>query len=268
MITCKLMGGLGNQLFQIFTTISYAIQTNNEFKFAKIKHIRGCTPRHTYWDTFFKYLHPFLTFSFPDMTMIKEKEFAFNELIINSPNTILNGYFQSYKYFETHYSTICEIIHLEELKQNVLTKINIPMDSFVSLHFRIGDYTQFPNIYPIASIDYYTTSIQYLCKHYKESFTIMYFCEDGDVEQVTNIIQTLLKTFPSIDFIRCESTYSDWEQLLLMSCCCHNIIANSSFSWWGAYFNNNTNKIVCYPSKWFEVSHNTTDLCPENWIKI
>jgi hypothetical protein len=33
MITCNLMGGLGNQIFQIFTTISYAIKSKNQFKY-------------------------------------------------------------------------------------------------------------------------------------------------------------------------------------------------------------------------------------------
>ena len=31
MITCNLMGGLGNQLFQIFATISYGIKSKNQF---------------------------------------------------------------------------------------------------------------------------------------------------------------------------------------------------------------------------------------------
>ena len=33
MITCNLMGGLGNQLFQIFTTIAYSIDNNTGFSF-------------------------------------------------------------------------------------------------------------------------------------------------------------------------------------------------------------------------------------------
>jgi hypothetical protein len=56
-----------------------------------------------------------------------------------------------------------------------------------------------------------------------------------------------------------------------MSCCDHNIIANSSYSWWAAYFNNNSNKIVCYPDKWFGPqlsNHDTKDLCPTTWNKI
>ena len=31
MITCQIMGGLGNQLFQIFTTIANAIQQKQNF---------------------------------------------------------------------------------------------------------------------------------------------------------------------------------------------------------------------------------------------
>jgi len=37
MITCNLMGGLGNQIFQIFATISYAIKTQQQFKFVNLK---------------------------------------------------------------------------------------------------------------------------------------------------------------------------------------------------------------------------------------
>ena len=33
MITCNLKGGLGNQLFQIFTVIRYALVNNKEIKF-------------------------------------------------------------------------------------------------------------------------------------------------------------------------------------------------------------------------------------------
>ena len=32
-ITCNLMGGLGNQLFQIFTTFAFALETNRKLYF-------------------------------------------------------------------------------------------------------------------------------------------------------------------------------------------------------------------------------------------
>ena len=55
MITCNLMGGLGNQIFQIFTTISYSIDSNNQIKFLDIDKLGGgsTTIRYTYWNSFF-----------------------------------------------------------------------------------------------------------------------------------------------------------------------------------------------------------------------
>ena len=81
MITCNLMGGLGNQIFQIFTTISYAIKTKNQFKFISLEKLGSgtTTVRNTYWNSFFSKLKPFLINDFSNFNiMIKEKDFTFN----------------------------------------------------------------------------------------------------------------------------------------------------------------------------------------------
>ena len=100
--------------------------------------------------------------------------------------------------------------------------------------------------------------------------TILYFCEDTDYNEVLNIIIKLQQVFTELHFERATNTLSDWEQMLLMSSCKDNIIANSTFSWWGAYFNPHPCKTVCYPETWFQptVGHNTSDLCPDDWISI
>ena len=59
MLTCNLMGGLGNQLFQIFTTISLALKTSNNFVFSDAIVIDGGY-RHTYWEKLLFKLKPFL----------------------------------------------------------------------------------------------------------------------------------------------------------------------------------------------------------------
>jgi hypothetical protein len=99
---------------------------------------------------------------------------------------------------------------------------------------------------------------------------VLFFCEKDDIIEVSNIISTLTKEFPDVEFIKADDIIDDWQQMLLMSCCNDNIIANSSFSWWGSYFNQNGNKIVCYPCQWFgpNLKHDTTDLYPNDWKKI
>ena len=187
---------------------------------------------------------------------------------------MLYGYFQSYKYFDEHFYTICKLINLEVMKNNILDKLKLSkiyLNNNISLHFRIGDYKKFQNFHPILPCKYYEKSLEYIeLKMPTQKFTIMYFCEDEDHEEVLLTVNKLIDKFQNYTFIRGDNKLEDWEQLLLMSCCEHNIIANSSFSWWAAYFNSNANKIVCYPSIWFGQTANidTKDLCPSQWVKI
>ena len=281
MITCNLMGGLGNQIFQIFATISYAIKTRNWFKFTNVKSLGSgsTTVRNTYWDSFFSRLNHFTTNEFPQMHIVREKDFTFNELplheLVNN-NVMISGYFQSYKYFEPNYEIISRMIGLDQMKAELLKKMNYDLaflSSVVSMHFRIGDYKPIQHVHPIMTKEYYfrcLNHIQMICNSQDAKLTIMYFCEDVDISDVHEVISYLSERFSQLTFIRGENNLEDWEQMLLMSCCHHNIIANSSFSWWSAYFNSWEDKIVCYPSVWFGPSapHDTRDLCPPTWIKI
>jgi len=283
MITCNLMGGLGNQIFQIFATISYAIKSRNEFKFLNVNTLGGgsTTIRNTFWDSFFSRLKPFLIESVPQsIHIIREKDFTFNELPIYEMlghDTLIFGYFQSYKYFEDNYPMICRIINLEKMKKGVQDKVssfypNLDLQNCISIHFRIGDYKKIQHVHPIMTKNYYYKALNFIKNNLntKTKFTIVYFCEDSDLEDVNSIIDYLQEEIEDCDFVRGEKSLEDWEQMLFMSCCHHNITANSSFSWWGAYFNSWKDKIVCYPSTWFGPSapHNTKDLCPNSWHKI
>jgi hypothetical protein len=278
------MGGLGNQIFQIFATISYAIKSRNEFKFMNLTTLGGgsTTIRNTFWNSFFSRLKPFLIENISQtIHIIREKDFTFNELPIYEMighDTLIFGYFQSYKYFEDNYPIICRLIDLEKMKKNVQDKIyninpNLNLQNCISIHFRIGDYKKIQHVHPIMTKNYYYRALKFIetnCSNTKFKFTIVYFCEDNDLSDVLEIISYLQEEFELFEFIRGEKSLEDWEQMIFMSCCHHNIIANSSFSWWAAYFNSWKDKIVCYPSVWFGPSapHNTKDLCPNNWNKI
>lgn len=278
MITCNLVGGLGNQLFQIFTTLSYAIRIKERFRFLNSESVgAGITKvRNTYWKNFLYKLNPFLIHEFSKFVVIRETGFTFNDIIseinnnkITNINTCLYGYFQSYKYFQNNFEIIYRLLDIQKQKETVIKSYNIlNLENTVSMHFRIGDYKLFPTIYPIMSYEYYEKALSYIQENNFIFLRILFFCEDEDLEDVNIIIEKLKKKFPDNFFNRASSSLKDWEQMLLMSCCKHNIIANSSFSWWGAYLNSNPGKIVCYPETWFVNNTDTKDLCPLEWIKI
>jgi len=284
MIICNLMGGLGNQIFQIFATISYAIKSKQKFNLLNVKQLGSgkTTIRYTFWDTFFSNLKPFLINEMPsNINIIKEQNFEYNELpamkLVYS-DILLYGYFQSYKYFEENYTTICKLIGIEKMKNKLIEKLQINsiflnntiLNNTISMHFRIGDYKNIQHVHPLSTYEYYKSALTYIQNKESNKFNIIYFCENDDIDDVLTIVNQLIQDFPNFTFTKVDSSLDDWEQMLLMSCCYHNIIANSSFSWWGAYFNSNKDKIVCYPSKWFgdSVNNNTKDLCPETWVHL
>jgi hypothetical protein len=291
------MGGLGNQLFQIFATISLSLSTGKVFLFPYSNTLTTGMTRPTYWHTLLDGLLNNTTwktaesdnpriFSLPE---IGEKGFEHDEMVIIRANlekkpACMHGYFQTYKYFEKHYETIIQLIGLRAKQEAIRNKTtlmngqirpNVSLGGnntpIVSLHFRLGDYVSKQSHHPIMSIKYYVGALTRIIDEIgTETFRVIYFGEKDDESTIKVCIQILEKKFPYLEFVKADLD-EDWEQMLLMSLCDHNVIANSSFSWWGAYFNKNPNKIVCYPTTWFGPAirnHNTKDLCPPSWVRI
>ena len=275
MLTIDLMGGLGNQLFQIFTLIAYSKKYNQKFLIEKKNSFPGShVVRHGYWDSILEKLSDNLVSIPLKYQIVSEKGFEYNDLQIPNSDVKLRGYFQSYKYFETYRNEIINMLDLKTKTESVLQKMNIDTKNMVSLHFRVGDYIHLPNHHPIMTLKYYSNAIRFILnKDNDKQLSILYFCENSDIEYVLKeFINPLCIEFPSLTFLKADgSKLEDWEQMLFMSCCKHNIIANSSFSWWAAYFNDNSEKIICYPETWFGLqlsNHNTSDMCPKSWNKI
>jgi hypothetical protein len=267
------MGGLGNQLFQIFTVIAYSIETKKKFIFPE--KLPDWDKRHTYWNNFLINLQKYiLDTKIFQWNQYDETNFHYDKIPSNN-NLILNGYFQSYKYFDNQWEQIFNIIGINDLINQIKSKYSSYLNNrIVSIHFRLGDYINKQDYHPILGYEYYEKSIDLIInKIGMNNFNILYFCEENDVQVVELIISNLQNKFSELKFIKIDFTIIDWEQILLMSLCDHNIIANSTFSWWGAYigYKLNENKIVCYPSTWFgpKLSHyNVSDLFLDTWNKI
>ena len=281
-VSSYLMGGLGNQLFQIFVTIAYGIEYKRKIIFPYADTTPGMVLRYTFWDSFLKSLNVMTTrygkitvnelMSYPKIPEQDENYHAVPH--VSNDGIMLYGYFQSYRYFEKHFDTICSLIRLnqqqEEVKMENLGLFQNTNNDICSLHFRIGDYKTVQECHPILSYEYYESAILVLSSSRIVS-KILYFYQESDLEDVMQIIVRLQNNFPHIEFQGIDHSIEDWKQMLLMSCCHHNIIANSTFSWWGAYFNTSPNKMVMYPLKWFGpklAKRSIEDLCPREWIYV
>ena len=246
MLTIELCGGLGNQLYQIFTTIALAIKTNQSFFFTYTENhgseFLNETVRITYWNTLLKNLNKYTTLE--PTTHYKSNTFSITEVnhsyhpmpFINLDNTdlfVLVGYFQSYKYFENEFQEIYEMIGFDEIKKNVGSsnpKLSSSMSNdknSISMHFRLGDYKSRIDWHPIMEVNYYKKSLDaILSKTHIDSnqdINVFYFCEEEDIGYIEYLIDEIKRHVScslwknlKYTFTYVSSNIPDWQQLILM----------------------------------------------------
>ena len=298
--TVEIMGGLGNQLFQIFTLVAYCLRHKCVFYFAN-QPINHGQRKKTYWTTpLLQTLEPFIKIaSAKQQTLIlKEKDFHYAALPFPNQNIhlCLFGYFQSYKYFQDQAPVLFKLLRLEKTKSAIRARTTYNYANTLAIHFRVGDYVALPNHYPLMTLAYYTAALeQFLLTHStptssSPNWHILYFCEQNDETYVKTQFISKLQADPrflnNFTFQCIDHELVDWEQLIVMSLCRHHIIANSTFSWWGAYLaqgnaevqgntevqgNAETPSQVYYPKSWFGPAmgnKNMADLFPTHWRQI
>lgn len=195
----------------------------------------------------------------------EEKEHScYDASIFDKTSGILQGYWQSEKYFQHAIDRVRNDFQFEikdtGLEKAAQTIRNTPHS--VAVHIRRGDYIDLNEIYGnICTDEYYERAIQELKERYPNA-TFFFF--SNNVEWVREHYKG--DNYRTVDTSMFES-YENWYDLYLMSQCENNIIANSTFSWWGAWLNENPDKMVFAPKKWINIAP-TPDIWCEGWIKI
>lgn len=257
----EITGGLGNQLFVIFTTFGKGLDFNYKPEILT----RGLTNRKAYFDT------PLYSKILPAACRSNN---VFNEggrhhylEIPKSKDLVLRGYFQSYKYFDKHFNKIVKMLEMDKLRDELKVRYQHYLNSDVSMHFRLGDYKRLQHCHPICGIEYYIEVL----KKIPDGSKILYFYEKDDQDEIDMRILRLTTEYPNMKFVAIDTEIVDYHQMFIMSFMKTNIIANSSFSWWGAYFNDHPDKKVFYPSRWFGNSlkdKRVDDMFPSGWVQI
>lgn len=292
MIITKIIGGLGNQMFQYAAGRALSIRNDTQlaldisdfknyklhqgFEFPRLFNQQCGIATHVDVFKMLDWQAPSLIrrvlarrqfASLRHKRFIAEPHYQYWAGINNLPtNCYLSGYWQSEKYFSDVASQIRKDFTFRLPLQNKNSEFanEISQVDAVSLHIRRGDYVSNKKTtatHGLCSIDYYQTAIRYIAERVPHPH---FFVFSDDIAWVKDNLK--------IDFL-CQ--YVDhnhgaesYNDMRLMSMCQHHVIANSSFSWWGAWLNPSPEKIVIAPKKWFAVDVNTSDLYPQDWVPL
>ena len=266
MIITRLMGGLANQIFQWAAAQTIADKYDTEC-FCDLSHFVGYqslttedrikeTPESpvTPWGLELNKLNLELKFAQGNggLPTIKDN-FNYRPL---TDNSYLDGFWQSEKYFADNAENIRSRLRMSDTKRNEINNLYpFLKDETVSLHVRRGDYVNLQNVHPCQSVEYYDKALEIIG------------CDKPNILVFSDDIDWCKQNF-KYDNIYFSEAQDNVTDLYSMSFCSHNIIANSSFSWWGAWLNENQNKKIVAPSKWFANDTVSSNIIPNDWIKI
>jgi hypothetical protein len=254
MISCRLEGGIGNQLFQIAAAHALALRNNDisGFDLNKCHTPSQGKPSNRYKENILKYVNNVSEYNLK--YLYNEPKFSYQEIpYVN--DLILQGCYQSEYYFIDYKDEIIRLFGTELNNKFITEYLKRYSSPITSVHVRRGDYMNNPDFHKPCPIEYY-----------KQAMTII---GDSTFIFISDDINWVKENFKGDNIIYSPFT-SDVDDLNLMVKCDNNIIANSSFSWWGAYLNENENKKIISPKEWFGPNgpKDTQDIIPKNWLKI
>ena len=288
MIIVKIIGGIGNQMFQyafyknlsekyenvkcdiigfdrykLFTGFELEKKFDIQVKIANAKEISSVTDIHS-TNILTKLKRKFTGRL---STHILESEFTW-DCIDNNKNLYLDGYWQS----ESSFGDINKLkknsfrFKLDLNSENLKLVDSINSCNSVSIHIRRGDYVG-NSVYALCDEFYYKNSIEYLQNQIND---LVLFVFSNDMLWVKSILLPFLTSDLKIFLVENNNLDSSID-MRLMSLCKYNIIANSSFSWWGAWLNINKEKVVIAPKKWYNNENQNfkqIQKLPKSWITI
>jgi len=245
MIGTRFYGRLGNVLFQAAHTIAIALKHGQEFSFPNRTDNKHWNPLYLQ-----HLVNPNWVQGREDV-LINENGMQYQSVEWKEEwkdkQVVLNGYWQSEKYFKDYRNEILYLFGYPYEKK----------EGIVSVHVRRGDYLQLRNKHPEVTKEWYENAMKQF-----EGYRFKFFSDE---------IAWCRKEFGNRTDCEFSTNTSEVQDLIDISCCEHNINSSSTFSWWGSWINKNENKIIITPKDWFTsgwMGMNTSDVIPETWVKL
>jgi hypothetical protein len=281
----KIIGGLGNQMFQYAFGLALAKESNCEvyydLSFYDDGHQLDCPTveeilknqelgsQNAKREFSLKYFNT--NYKVADSEKIKNCTSQIDENVIsekgignfnNGQHEYIFDYFETLELFD--YEKYRDIfsrefttkMDMDEKNKDMLNKINEA--NSIAIHIRRTDHG---GDLGFTDMEYYGKAIEYMIARVENPH---FFIFSDDTNWVKENFK-LDSPHTIVDINNDATNYFDFE---LMKNCKHHIIANSTFSWWAAWLNPNKDKIVIAPTPWFKNGDTRDKMIPKDWIRI
>jgi hypothetical protein len=275
-----MIGGLGNQLFQLQYGLKFAEQTGSRIVLDD-SFLRDSGKAHEvlgFPELFNRFeVH---TLSWFDLRFRRGVERLFDKvkaplplfyepIFVFKPDIkfegvrklyIVDGFWQDKKFLSDPFvadvrGAISKVRRTQGLK--------MPDDNAVCIHIRRGDYLTnrhwFRRQQVALGLDYYEAAMDYM-KH-KDEFSQFHVYTDDE-----RWVKEIFSDRPEVSVIP-SSHLSPSQLLAQMTQYRHFVIANSTLSWWAAVLSDALPKLVVCPKKW-GISLTSRDLSLTDWVVI
>ena len=279
MITVRIMGGMGNQMFQYAAARALALRTGQDLQldissFKRDVRMyslclwRGVTAR----TVIFK--------ADPVTTTVEERGLHYQPHLLQSlpQNSYLVGYWQTEKYFSEIRSLLQHEFQpkapITARGQETSRKIQAEGDKSVFLTVRRTDFLT-NKTHGLLPLSYYEQACATIATKVPDPH---FFVFSDDPEWCRQHFRLPYRITVAGNFDR-TVRHHRWfkghlgredEELWLMWQCRHAVMANSSYSWWGAWLGADLQGgIIIGPRQYLASSNlDTSDIIPSRWLKI
>lgn len=300
MICVRLMGGLGNQMFQYSLGRHLALKNGTElfldttyFDYIP-KNLKSFVKRDYHLDIFnikskilesenmdcFPYYNKKYTHQLKHFTkrflnlykyidnydiLLENKPFYFdNEILKSGPNSYLIGYWQNEKYFKDIPQYIRQDFTFKNTFAGNITELaqEISSSNSICLNIRRGDFINNPT-HGFVGMEYISQAVSHLKKNIDISKIYVF---SDEIDWCKENLR-----FDSPNYFVSHSYAGDRfsSYLYLMTKCRHFIIPNSTFGWWAAWLSENPEKMIIAPKQWVNVPGlDASGIIPEGWMTM
>lgn len=292
MITVRLKGGMGNQMFQYAFAKATAKRLGTTFQMdcsLLLDRARGDETIYRDYDLeIFNIEKRFLTrpetlkkiyrLKFSKIGKLlrsnalkgkdyyKEPFFHLDKKVLDSPTdeTLYDGWWQAPAYFENVKEELRQDFGFVEpvIASSQELQGEIQATNSVCLNVRRTDFLTNPALNSTNKA-YFEEAVEYI-KSSIESPSLFIFSDDMEWCKA-NLRFDIPYTFVSHD-------HKGWKfgnYFQLMADCKHFVIPNSSFAWWAVWLSNHSNQVVVAPKNWFATGDiSSDDLVPDDWVRI